>query len=268
MTVGKGLFPVQEFPLFDRSVFTLGIALGAGITVAVSTRLKLPTSTAHAIIGALLGCVAAWGRFRLVVWRELWQVAMGFLLTPITAMILGFALFTAGSWGYHRIFPKRWGHSVWVSILTVSGCFMAFSWGTNDVANIAGPIAGSGIFSTFVAILLGGIAMGIGVVTGGPRVMETIGHGITELNPGMALAAELAAAINIILYTWLSLPASSSHTIVGTVLGVGLACRRKMSYQTVGEILVAWVTTPLAGFALGFLFLKTFKIVSLIVGIT
>lgn len=267
LTIGKGLFPVELLNPFIRSVFSLGIVLGAGLTVAVSTRLKLPTSTAHAIIGAVLGCAVAWGKISLMVWTELWRVVAGFLLTPITALILSFFLCKAGRWAYRKAFPKRLGRWFWVSVLTVSGCAMAFAWGTNDVANIAGPIAGSDAVSPFLAILLGGIAMGIGVITGGPRVMETIGKGITDLSPGMALAAETAAAVNIIVYTCLSLPASSSHTIVGTVLGVGFASRQKMAYQTVGEILIAWITTPLAGFALGFLFLKTFTLIAGMVGI-
>jgi PiT family inorganic phosphate transporter len=267
MTIGKGIIPIEQLSPWIRSVFALGIALGAGLTVAVSTRLKLPTSTAHAIIGAVLGCAVAWGKTTLVVWTEIWRVVAGFLLTPITALVISYILFTAGNWVYHQFYSRRLGRSFWVWVLTVSGCLMAFAWGTNDVANIAGPLVGSGILSPSLAILFSGVAMSIGVITGGARVMETIGHGITKLSPEMALAAELAAATNIILYTWLSLPASSSHTIVGTILGVGFACRRRMSYKTVGEILIAWGTTPLSGFALGFLFLKLFQLVAQMVGI-
>jgi len=143
---------------------------------------------------------------------------------------------------------------------------MAFSWGANDVANAVGPLVGSGVVSPFTGALLGGVAMGLGVITWGARVMETVGERITKLVPATALAAETAAAVNILIFTFLGLPASSSHTIVGTVFGAGLVQdRQKVNYSVLVEIFVAWLVTPLVGGAIGFCLFRLLQLLQVLV---
>ena len=108
--------------------------------------------------------------------------------------------------------------------------------------------------------------MGLGVITWGARVMETVGERITKLVPATALAAETAAAVNILIFTFLGLPASSSHTIVGTVFGAGLVQdRQKVNYSVLVEIFVAWLVTPLVGGAIGFCLFRLLQLLQVLV---
>ena len=96
--------------------------------------------------------------------------------------------------------------------------------------------------------------------------METVGERITKLVPATALAAETAAAVNILIFTFLGLPASSSHTIVGTVFGVGLMQdRQKVNYSVLVEIFVAWLVTPLVGGAIGFCLFRLLQLLQVLV---
>ena len=123
---------------------------------------------------------------------------------------------------------------VFVPLALISSCSVAFAHGANDVANAVGPLAavveivrtGTVKMSVGVPIwvlLLGGIGIVVGLGTFGYRVMRTIGGAITEITPSRAVAANIAAAATVLVCTRLTLPVSTSHTIVGAVLGVGLA---------------------------------------------
>lgn len=141
----------------------------------------------------------------------------------------------------------------------ISACCMAFAHGANDVANAIGPLAA--IFSTVQnnaivlsatipawALALGGIGIVVGLATWGWRVIETIGKKLTELTPSRGFAAEFGAATTILLASKLGLPVSTTHTLVGAVLGVGLA--RGIGALNLGmirEIFLSWIVTLPAG---------------------
>src|SRR5690606_41358575 len=159
----------------------------------------------------------------------------------------------------HVAIPAR----IWGWLLTASGVWMAFSWGANDVANATGVIVGASLMSPFAASLVGGLAIVLGIATWGYRVMETVGTRITHLIPPMAFIAEVAAALNVQLYTLLGLPASTTHSIVGAVFGVGLALgRAARAPRTARDPALPWPPTPLAaGFVSAVLFLLLARIV-------
>ena len=265
-TVGYGVFPIGQVEPVYRDLFVLAVSIAAGITVTASTWLKAPTSTSHAIVGGIIGSGIAMGRADLANWPIVLRVALGWLTTPISAALLSYLFLRIGrklvaAWPGVRLKPQWLG-----MLLTVSGCLMAFSWGANDVANAVGPLVGSGVVSPFTGALLGGVAMGLGVITWGARVMETVGERITKLVPATALAAETAAAVNILIFTFLGLPASSSHTIVGTVFGAGLMQdRQKVNYSVLVEIFVAWLVTPLVGGAIGFCLFRLLQLLQVLV---
>lgn len=151
----------------------------------------------------------------------------------------------------------------------LSASLMAFAHGANDVANAIGPLSaavtilttGSVLFSSAIPawlLGLGGFGIVIGLVTWGWRVIETIGKKLTELTPSRGFSAEFGAAITIVFASGLGMPISTTHTLVGAVLGV--ACARGIGALNLGmtrDILISWiVTVPAgAGLAVGFFFI-------------
>jgi len=139
----------------------------------------------------------------------------------------------------------------------MSGCYVAYSWGANDVANSTGVLAGAGLLSPKLCALMGGLAIVVGIMTWGYKVIETIGSGITNLVPIMAFSAELASAINVHIYTVCGIPVSTSHSIVGAVVGVGMVKGlRVINMKIMREIVVCWLATPGISGLISFLGLK------------
>lgn len=111
------------------------------------------------------------------------------------------------------------------------------------------------------AAVFGAIAIIIGIVTLGKRVIQTVGFGITRLTPIMTIAAELASSLNVHIYTLLGIPVSTSHSIVGAVIGVGLLKGIKMlNKKMVLEIVFAWGITPFASGLISFITMKAIDI--------
>ena len=161
---------------------------------------------------------------------------------------------------------------VFAVLMVFTACAMAFAHGSNDVANAVGPLAAianvvqSGgqiaVQSTMPwwILLLGGIGIVSGLAMLGYRVIETVGRNITELTPSRGFAAELAAATTVVLASGTGLPISTTHTLVGAVLGVGLA--RGLSaidLSVVGRIIISWVITLPIGAGLSIVFFFTLK---------
>ena len=134
---------------------------------------------------------------------------------------------------------------------------MAYTWGANDVANAVGIICGAGILTPRAALVIGGAAIVLGIVTWGYKVIETIGSEITHLLPIMAFSAQLASAINVHVYTMFGIPVSTSHSIVGAIFGVGLVRGlRVLNVRIMREIIVCWLATPFITGIISFLVLK------------
>jgi len=172
---------------------------------------------------------------------------------------------------YQSLEPQfRTVERIFTYLQIISACFMAFAHGANDVANAIGPLAGvigvitTGQIVTSTAIptwilLLGGIGIVTGLATWGWRVIETVGKRITELTPTRGFSAEFAAAVTIVLASRLGLPVSTTHTLVGAVLGVGLARGiGAINLSTIRDIGVSWIITVPAGAALSVLFYHLF----------
>ena len=161
---------------------------------------------------------------------------------------------------------------VFAILMVFTACAMAFAHGSNDVANAVGPlaaianvvqsggqIAAQSTMPTWI-LLLGGVGIILGLAMLGYKVIETVGRNITELTPSRGFAAELAAATTVVLASGTGLPISTTHTLVGAVLGVGLA--RGLSaidLSVVGRIVISWVITLPVGAGLSVLFFFTLK---------
>ncbi len=162
---------------------------------------------------------------------------------------------------------------IFVYLQILSACFVAFAHGANDVANAIGPLAGvlsaikSGVIEMeaqvpLLVLLLGGFGIVVGLATWGWRVIQTIGKCITELTPTRGFAAEFGAAITIVLASKLALPVSTTHTLVGAVLGVGLARGlSSLNLSTIRDILISWVITIPAGASITIVFYYIIKFI-------
>jgi PiT family inorganic phosphate transporter len=161
---------------------------------------------------------------------------------------------------------------VFVVLQILTACAVAFAHGSNDVANAVGPLAaivtavnggaelaGKSAVSPWM-LAVGGVGIGFGLATWGYRVMETVGKKITELTPSRGFAAELAAATTIVLASRLGIPVSTTHTLVGAVLGVGLARGiGAVDLRVVGNIVASWVATLPIAAGLSIFFYYFFK---------
>ena len=157
--------------------------------------------------------------------------------------------------------------SVFAILMIFTACSMAFAHGSNDVANAIGPLAAinsvvqsGGVFETESALpmwilLLGGFGIVSGLAIWGYRVIATIGRNITELTPSRGFAAELAAATTVVIASGTGIPVSTTHTLVGAVLGVGVARGiGALNLSTVGKIFLSWIVTLPVGALLSIMF--------------
>jgi PiT family inorganic phosphate transporter len=211
---------------------------------------------------------------------------VGLTLSTLDAYLLAFGIATliavVGGYLVRQIQPNRKAEKrqhfytverVFGMLMVVSACGMAFAHGSNDVANAIGPLAAvisvaqSGIVASKSAVplwvlLLGGSGIVIGLATFGRHVIATVGEGITQLTPSRGFAAELAAASTIVIASGTGIPISTTHTLVGAILGVGVARGiEAIDLRVVGQIFVSWVITIPAGALLAILFFFLFRTV-------
>ncbi|GEK73602.1 MULTISPECIES: inorganic phosphate transporter [Halomonas] len=157
-------------------------------------------------------------------------------------------------------------------LMLFTACAMAFAHGSNDVANAVGPLAavmtvvqsggqvGGEALVPWWVLVLGGGGIVVGLVTYGHKVIVTVGTGITELTPSRGFAATLAAATTVVLASGTGLPISTTQTLVGAVLGVGLARgMAALNLRVIGTIVMSWLITLPAGAILAIMFFFMFK---------
>lgn len=200
--------------------------------------------------------------------------------SALIAIVVGILVALLGTWLLSRVqrdesleADNRFANveKIFAILMVFTACAMAFAHGSNDVANAVGPMAAViGIISTKTVVaktampswvlLLGGAGIVLGLATYGFKVMATIGRKITELTPSRGFAAELGAAATVVLASGTGLPISTTHTLVGAVLGVGLARGiGALNLRVIGTIFMSWIVTLPAGAGLAILFFFFFK---------
>jgi len=196
-------------------------------------------------------------------------VLSGIVIAVIGAIIIGRMKFEpSADKDYHYANLER----IFAVLMIVTACGMAFAHGSNDVANAIGPLAAvvsivqsggeiSGTSATDVKILLlGATGIVFGLIIFGKRVITTVGKKITELTPSRGFAAELAAATTVVIASGTGLPISTTHTLVGAVLGVGLARGiAALNLSVIRTIVLSWIITLPAGAGLSIVFFYILK---------
>ncbi|UYG04365.1 inorganic phosphate transporter [Halomonas sp. LR3S48] len=206
---------------------------------------------------------------------------MGFGTNLLLSALFGLGMMALGGWMERRVqagsrqsdhFGFTGVERVFGVLMIFTACAMAFAHGSNDVANAVGPLAavisvvqhggaieGSALVPWWV-LILGGGGIVVGLVTYGHKVIATVGTGITELTPSRGFAATLAAALTVVLASGTGLPISTTHTLVGAVLGVGLARgMAALNLRVIGTIAMSWLITLPAGAGLAIMFFFLFK---------
>lgn len=254
-TVGKGIVPIDQLDKSLAMYLALVASFAACAWVVLATYWKMPISTSHSIVGAVAGAGLALGAP--VKWKMLLDIFICWVFTPVGAAILGYLFYRIFKNIFYRIIPRKHIKFTMAVLIIISGCYVAYSWGANDVANSMGVISGAGIISPKIGVVIGGLAIVFGIVTWGYKVIETIGSEIAHLLPIMAFSAQLASAINVHIYTVFGIPVSTSHSIVGAIFGVGLVRGvRVVNLRIMREIIICWLATPFVSGIISFLVLK------------
>ncbi|MEA3361495.1 MAG: inorganic phosphate transporter [Thermodesulfobacteriota bacterium] len=232
-------------------------ALAAGLTMFILTYLALPCSTSQAIVGAILGAGIVSGTAD---FSRLYKIMLCWILAPISAGVISFMLYHIIGFFFERyiIDPKRRSFFIFWGLL-FAGCFGAFALGSNNVANVTGIFVGSGLLTPFEGVLIGGLSIAGGVLTYSKKVMMTVGREITRMDEYSAFIAELSEAITVEIFTHVGVPVSTSQAIVGGVVGVGMVKgARTVNKNTVINIVIGWISTPVSAGVISYLLAKIF----------
>jgi len=234
--------------------------LCAAIMMNLMSYLKIPASSSHSIVGSLIGVSLAFGRA--VSMAKVWKSVICWIITPIGAAVMAFILYHLFSYLWASRIKNLVVLNLTIKIAAILiGCYGAYSLGANNLANIVGSYVGTGLISPLNAKILGGLAIAFGVITYSKNVMQTVGTGITVLEPFSALVSILSGAILLHIFAEIGVPVSSSQAIVGAVFGVGLVKgTRTVSYKKLAQIFTGWVATLAGTIFFGFLISSLYKL--------
>ncbi len=344
-TVRDGMLDMSQISN-DYLVWGMLAALtSSGTLLLGATRLGLPISTTHTIVGSIVGFGAVGVGADAIRWEKVGQIVISWLTSPLMAGVLAYFIFgvtralilnrenplaqvrKVGPYFFFYVFfviglvtlfkglkqidldltvsqslfaatglgtvgaglghlllrrategkkdeDQRFSQTerVFVVLQILTACAVAFAHGSNDVANAIGPLAaiasavreGAAVASKASVhpwmLAVGGLGIVVGLATWGYKVMETVGKRITELTPSRGFAAELATATTIVLASRLGIPVSTTHTLVGAVLGVGMARGiGAIDLRVVGQIVASWIATLPIAAALSIFFFYFYK---------
>jgi inorganic phosphate transporter, PiT family len=252
-TVGVGI--VAADVVDARVIF--GAMMGAISWNLITWWAGIPSSSSHALIGGLVGAGVTKAGGGALVWAGLVKTGAAIVLSPLTGFFLALLMVLTVSWLFVRAAPSA-VDSTFRMLQFVSASLYSLGHGGNDAQKTMGIIAvllfsqgklGGEFYVPFWVVIICQAAMGLGTLFGGWRIVHTMGSKITRLTPMQGFCAETGGAITLFAATWLGIPVSTTHTITGSVVGVGAA--RKISavrWNVASNIVVAWVITlPAAG---------------------
>ena len=258
-TVGKGI--VDAKVISDAVIF--GALAGAIFWNVVTWMGGIPSSSSHALIGALLGAGIAKAGLKTVVWEGVIKTALGIVVSPAMGFVLALVLVLIVSWLFVRATPS-FADNTFRKLQFVSASLYSLGHGGNDAQKTMGIIAVllyshgriAGAFHVpFWVVLSCQIAMALGTLFGGWRIVHTMGSKITRLSPQQGFCAETGGAITLFLATYVGVPVSTTHTITGAIVGVGAARRvSAVRWGVAKNIVWAWIITMPATAVLGALF--------------
>jgi inorganic phosphate transporter, PiT family len=254
-TVGSGMV--------DLKVVTFAV-IGAGLLGAITWNLitwyfGLPTSSSHALFGGYAGAAVAKAGFGAVIWSGWTKTLVFIVVAPALGLIVGLGMMTATYWVFRHASPAR-VDKLFRRMQLLSAAAFSLMHGANDAQKTMGIIAGAlftaGYLETFHipfwVVLTAHAAIGLGTLSGGWRIIKTMGSKITKLQPVHGFAAETGAAAAILTATVLGVGISTTHTITGSIVGVGATRRLSaVRWGVATQIVWAWVLTIPAAATVG-----------------
>ncbi|MFQ6054773.1 MAG: anion permease [Methanosarcinales archaeon] len=244
-TLGKGIVPGDVITI-SGAITAISVA---GICIFIANIFKVPISTSQATVGAVAGIGIFYGMLNTGL---LIKIAIWWIVTPIVAALSSFLI---GRYVYPHILIWLTDHESEDTIrklinilLTLSGCYVAYSAGANNAANAVGPFVGAGLFTFFEGALLGGISIGAGALLLGGRVLDTVGKEITELCAIRAVFVEFISAFIVHIASILGIPISLGEIVTAAIIGIGCAeygMKATRNNSAVKKIAIMWVVSPL-----------------------
>ncbi|MGB7069491.1 MAG: inorganic phosphate transporter, partial [Pyrinomonadaceae bacterium] len=268
-TIGGDMINIAVIPANDQLLVLLGAILGAIIWNLITWYLGLPTSSSHALVGAFAGSALSsyvW-HFGLtgaetVLKAEGWIKTISFIiLSPVIGMTVGFILMVTVYWIFHKVAVNKVDRGFRVGQLFSAAAY-SLGHGGNDAQKTMGIITIVLVAGGFLqampdgklpevplwVVLAAHAAIGLGTLSGGWRIVKTMGTKIVKLQPVGGFCAETAGAMTLFGATFFGIPVSTTHTITGAIVGVGSAKRfSAVKWGVAGRIVWAWVLTiPMA----------------------
>ncbi len=253
-TIGKGIID----PAIVDNYIIFGALIGGTLWNIITWYYGIPSSSSHALIGGLAGAAVAKGGVDTLIGSGFIKTAAAIVLSPLLGFVLGILLMMAVAWLFRRTTPRRIDR--WFRRLQfVSASLYSLGHGGNDAQKtmgiiwmllIAAHMSGPKDPLPFWVVLACQVAMALGTLFGGWRIVKTMGQKITKLKPVGGFCAETGGAITLFLATGLGVPVSTTHTITGAIVGVGSAQKfSAVRWGVAGNIVWAWVfTIPCSAF--------------------
>jgi PiT family inorganic phosphate transporter len=275
-TIGGDMVRIELIPAELRLYVLFAAILGAICWNLLTWYLGLPTSSSHALIGGYAGAaIAAHGSIAGLLKPDGWIKTLSFIVaSPLIGLLLGFTLMVAVLWSVHRWSPSK-VEKIFRRGQLFSAALFSLGHGGNDAQKTMGIITAMLVTGGIIAsgpdgrlpdiplwvVLSAHLAIALGTLFGGWRIVRTMGMRITKLRPVGGFCAETAGAITLFFVTLTGIPVSTTHTITGSIVGVGSTSRLSaVRWGVAGQIVWAWVLTiPFtAAFAALFYFLVSF----------
>jgi PiT family inorganic phosphate transporter len=254
-TIGKGTVD----PAVVTPAIVLAALLGALLWNLFTWWTGLPTSSSHALMGGFVGAALVAVGPRAIVSSGVIKTAVFIVVSPVVGLLLGFGLMLTVAWIFRRSTP-RGVDTLFRRLQLFSAAAFSLGHGSNDAQKTAGIITAllystghlTGAFHVpFWVILCSYGAIGLGTLSGGWRIVKTMGMSITKLQPVGGFCAETAGSVALFGASALGIPVSTTHTITGAIVGSGVSASRRLSavkWGVAGRIVWAWVLTmPAAG---------------------
>ena len=246
-TVGSGLVDIN---IVSFAVIFAGLT-GAIVWDLITWYYGLPTSSSHALIGGYAGAAVAKAGWSAIIAAGWTKTLIFIVLAPMIGMTLGFVIMAGNLWVFRNFSPGRVDR--WFRRLQLfSAAAYSLGHGGNDAQKTMGIIAGALYAGGYIAafridlwvVLAAHAAIALGTLSGGWRIIHTMGSKITKLQPVGGFAAETAGAISLFTATHLGVPVSTTHTITGAIIGVGSIKRLSaVRWGVAGRIVWAWILT-------------------------
>jgi PiT family inorganic phosphate transporter len=251
-TMGKGLVHLD---MVTPEVILAGL-LGAIAWDLLTWWLGLPTSSSHALIGGYAGAAAVHAGFKAIIWSGWARPVVFMVVAPAIGLVLGFLLMLSILWIFRKSSPRKVNH-LFRKLQLVSAALYSLGHGTNDAQKTMGIIVGVLITSGYMqrqangdisipfwVIMACHAAIALGTLSGGWRIVKTMGMKLTQLRPVDGCAAETAGAITLLGTALLGIPVSTTHTITGAIVGVGSIKRASaVRWGVATRIVWAWMLT-------------------------